>query len=502
MRGVESAHGVQLLSNGAATRDNGGQSEGLGEHRGRRPGSAVSPWADDHWRTFDMTHYDFLVIGGGSGGIAAARRAARHGARTAVVEGGRLGGTCVHAGCVPKKLTWHAASIAEEIADAKSYGFDVDARGFDLQRLKKARDAYVERLAGHYQRNLTQDGVDIISGWASILDARTVQVDGQRLQADHLLIATGSQPSVPAVPGAERGITSDGFFALEQLPRHATVVGAGYIGVELAGIFRALGVPTTVILRHELPLTHFDDMVSSAVAVHWSAAGIELVTRCEVIACEPGAGPGASILIARDGRRIDVPDLLVWATGRVARTSGLGLEALGVALDPFGHVVVDQWQNTSVGGVYAVGDVTGKFALTPVAIAAGRRLADRLFGGQPEARLHYENIPTVVFGHPPVGVVGLREDEARAAYGDAVKCYTSRFTALYHGVTERKPKTTIKLVTVLPEERVVGLHVVGMGADELLQGFAVAIRMGATKADFDRTVAIHPTAAEEIVTLR
>ncbi len=447
-----------------------------------------------------MADYDFLVIGGGSGGIAAARRASRHGARAAVVEGGRLGGTCVHVGCVPKKLTWHAASLAEELTDAGDYGFDLELRGFDLKKLKSARDTYIERLAGHYRRNLSQDGVDILNGWARLLDAQTVEVDGRRLEAKHLLVATGGQPFVPPIPGAEIGITSDGFFALEQLPRHVTVVGAGYIGVELAGIFHALGVPTRVVLRHELPLTHFDALVSSAVAEVWQSAGIEILPRCQVVACETGQ---PSFLILHDGRRIEVPDLLVWATGRAARTRGFGLEAIGVALDELGHVIVDEWQNTSVEGVYAVGDVTGKFALTPVAIAAGRRLADRLFGGKPDARLDYENIPTVVFGHPPVGVVGLTEAEARARYGEgAIKCYTSRFTALYHGVTARKPRTTIKLVTLLPDERVIGLHVVSMGADELLQGFAVAIRMGATKADFDRTVAIHPTAAEEIVTLR
>jgi len=451
-----------------------------------------------------MTEYDFLVVGGGSGGIAAARRARRYGARTAVIEGGRLGGTCVHAGCVPKKLTWHAASLAEELADASGYGFDVALRGFDLQKLRVARDAYIERLAGHYLRNLTQDGVELVNGWGNILDARTVEVDGRRLETKHLLIATGSTPSVPDVPGCELGVTSDAFFALERLPQHATVVGGGYIGTELAGIFRALGVPTRVVLRHQNPLTHFDATLSEALAELWRASGIELEPWCNVVSCEPGgASGGRATLVLKDGRRIEVPDLLLWATGRVGRTRGIGLDVLGVALDELGHVVVDQWQCTNVPGVYAVGDVTGQFALTPVAIAAGRRLADRLFGGQPEARLEYENIPTVVFAHPPIGSVGLSEAQARATFGDeAIKVYTSRFTALYHGVTERKPRTTIKLVTVLPNERVVGLHVIGMGADELLQGFAVAIRMGATKADFDRTVAIHPTAAEEVVTLK
>jgi glutathione reductase (NADPH) len=448
-----------------------------------------------------MAAYDFLVIGGGSGGLAAARRAARLGARVAVVEGGQLGGTCVHAGCVPKKLTWHAASLAEELADAADYGFDVALGGFDLGKFKAARSAYIERLTAIYERNLAQDGAELLRGWASLVDAHTIEVEGQRLEARHILLATGSRPHVPAIAGAELGITSDGFFALDRLPRHATLVGGGYITVELAGIFRALGVPTRVILRGGAPLTHFDPLVSAAVLEQWLASGIEVVTSFLVEACTPD--PQGLNLVATDGRRVEAPGLLLWATGRSPSTQGLGLERAGVALDDYGHVLVDAWQNTNVPGVYAIGDVTGVFTLTPVAIAAGRKLAERLFGSDPDARLDYENIPTVVFGHPPIGVVGLTEPEARARYGDAaVKCYTARFTALYHGLTQRKPKTHIKLVTLLPDERVLGLHVVGMGADELLQGFAVAIRMGATKADFDRTVAIHPTAAEEIVTLR
>jgi glutathione reductase (NADPH) len=278
-------------------------------------------------------------------------------------------------------------------------------------------------------------------------------------------------------------------------------VGGSYVAVELVGIFCALGVKTRVVLRHDRPLRHFDTMLSEATCDLWKGRGTEVLTNAEVTSCEAAAD--GAILNTEDGRRIEVPDLLLWATGRTPNSRGIGLEALGVTLDQEDNVVVDPWQQTSVPNLFAIGDVTGKLGLTPVAIAAGRRLADRLFGGQTTARLDYENIPTVVFGHPPIGAVGLTEAEARARYGEAaVRCYTSRFTALYFGVTDRKPKSYVKLVTVLPDERVVGLHVVGQGADELLQGFAVAIRMGATKADFDHTVAIHPTAAEEVVTLR
>jgi glutathione reductase (NADPH) len=448
-----------------------------------------------------MTAYDFLVIGGGSGGIAAARRAARHGAKVAVVEAAKLGGTCVHVGCVPKKLTWHAASIAEELIDARDYGFDVDVKGFDLRKLKKARSTYIERLTAIYERNLTSDGATLIEGWARFTGPRSIEVGGVPLEAEHILVATGSRPHRPLVPGADLGLTSDGFFELEELPPHVTLVGGGYIGCELAGMFHALSVPTRVVVRGAGPLLYMDPMLGNALAEHWSTSGVELVTLFNPAALTKT--DDSLVLQATDGRRLECPGALLWATGREPRTEGLGLEGLGVELDALGHVCVDAWQNTSAPGIYAIGDVTGRFALTPVAIAAGRRLADRLFGGDAEARLEYEYIPSVVFSHPPIGVVGLSEPAARAELGDEnVKCYAARFTALYHGLTERKPRTYVKLVVVGAEERVVGLHVFGMGADELLQGFAVAIRMGATKRDFDRTVAIHPTAAEEIVTLR
>ncbi len=448
-----------------------------------------------------MHAYDLIVIGGGSGGLAAARRAARHGAKALVIEGNKLGGTCVHVGCVPKKLTWHAASLAEELADAKDYGFDVDIKGLDLAKLKKARLTYIDYLAGIYAKNLASDGVELVSGWARLSSSSSVQVEGRALHARHILIATGSRPHRPLLPGAELGIDSDRFFELEQVPRHVTLVGGGYIGCELAGLFHAFGASTRVVIRGSRLLSHFDPLLGSALADHWATSGLELVTQFEPTALVRDSD--GLRLTSADGREIACPGLLLWATGREPRTADLGLKELGVECDALGHVLVDAYQTTSVPGLYALGDVTGRFALTPVAIAAGRRLADRLFGGEPEARLDYENIPTVVFSHPPIGVVGLSEADARAQFGDdAVKCYSSRFTALYHGVTQRRPRTYIKLVVVGAEERVVGLHVFGMGADELLQGFAVAIRMGATKRDFDRTVAIHPTAAEEIVTLR
>jgi glutathione reductase (NADPH) len=447
-----------------------------------------------------MRELDFIVIGGGSGGLAAARRAARHGARALVIEAGALGGTCVNVGCVPKKLSWHAAVLAEIFHDAEDYGFEPSAPAFDLGRLRRARDAYVSRLRGIYANNLERDGAERVEGWATLLDANTVAVGDERYRAPHVLIATGGRPHVPEVPGAELGITSDGFFELERLPERPIVVGAGYVAVELGAIFQALGSNTTLVARgHEL-LRYFDPMLQTGLAEELTQAGATLAFGAEVARVERTAD-GVRLHVA-DGRSFD-GDCLLWGTGRVPHTQQLGLEAAGVLVDPEGYVLVDEFQNTNVPGVYAVGDVIGgDRQLTPVAIAAGRKLADRIFGGQPQARVDYNDVPTVVFTHPPIGTVGLSETAARERYGDAVRVYTSQFTSLYHGVTRRKTRSRMKLVVVGPEERVVGIHTLGLGSDELIQGFAVALKLGATKADLDRTLAIHPTAAEELVTMR
>ncbi|HVR20390.1 MAG TPA: glutathione-disulfide reductase [Polyangiaceae bacterium] len=446
-----------------------------------------------------MQELDFLVIGGGSGGLAAARRAAQHGARTALVEGGALGGTCVNVGCVPKKLSWHAAGIAELLHDAGDWGFDLEVRGFDWGRFRRARDAYVERLRGIYAKNLAGDGVERVDGWARFVDARTVDVGGRRLTAPHVLVATGGRPRVLDVPGVELGITSDGFFELERLPKRVVIVGGGYVAVELGGVFLAFGSEVTFAERGPELLRRFDPMLGGSLGEEMTKAGATILKGFEVERVERVGDD--LVLAARDGRTAR-GDLLLWAVGRVPATRGFGLEELGVVLDAHGHVEVDTFQNTSVPGVYAIGDVTGLAELTPVAIAAGRHLADRLFGGKPDARLDYDDIPSVVFSHPPIGIVGLSEPDARKRFGNAVKVYETRFTSLYHGVTRRKTATRMKLVVTGPEERVVGIHVIGLGADELIQGFAVALKIGATKADLDRTVAIHPTAAEELVTLR
>lgn len=447
-----------------------------------------------------MEEFDFIVIGGGSGGLAAARRASRHGARTLLVEAGRIGGTCVNQGCVPKKISFYAAGIAEALADAADYGFDVEVRSFDFGRLKQARARYLERLRGIYLSNLEADGVIRKEGFATLADERTIDVAGERYRARYLLIATGGRPHVPEIPGKELGITSDDFFELDTLPRRITVVGGGYIALELAGIFRALGSEVAIVVRGDGLLHGFDPMIGSALAEELGRAGAAL--HLGFVPERVTRESGGVRLTAVDGRAVEADELL-FATGRRPSSAGIGLERLGVQLGNDGHVVVDEYQRTSVDTILALGDVAGGAPLlTPVAIAAGRKLADRLFGGQPDARLDHRDTPTVIFSHPPVGTVGLSEPMARAEYGDAVRVYTRRFTALYHGVTQRKTFTWMKLVVVGPEERVVGIHSVGLGSDELIQGFAVALRMGATKADLDRTIAIHPTAAEELVTLR
>lgn len=434
--------------------------------------------------------------------MASARRAAKHGAKAAIIESGRLGGTCVNVGCVPKKVMWNAASIAEMIADAPAYGFDAELKGLDWAALKRKRDAYVERLNGIYRRNLEMDEVLEIQGHGRFVEPRVVEVDGERYRAEHVLIATGGRPRVPPIEGAELGITSDGFFELETRPERVAVVGSGYIAVELSGVFQSLGSDVTMLTRNEFPLRTFDSMLREELADHLVELGVAIDAVGNLEKLER-TDEGKIRVFTRDGRRMSGFDCLLWATGRDPNVENLGLDAAGVATGENGAIVVDEFQNTNVPGLYALGDVTGKWELTPVAIAAGRKLSDRLFGKDPEAKLDYENIPTVVFSHPPIGTVGLTEDQAMERWGaDGVKCYSARFVNLYYAMGTKKPRTAVKVVCAGAQEKVVGVHVIGLGADEMIQGFAVAVRMGATKKDLDRTVAVHPTAAEELVTLK
>jgi glutathione reductase (NADPH) len=444
--------------------------------------------------------FDLIVIGGGSGGLACAQRAAEYGAKAAVIESHRLGGTCVNVGCVPKKVMWNAASVALSLADAGDYGFGVTVGGNDWPLLKRKRDAYVLRLNGIYERNLESKGVKYVRGAARFLDKSTVDVNGERLTARHIVIATGGKAIVPGLPGAQLGITSDGFFELEQRPKRVAIVGSGYVACELAGAFHELGSEVELFIRKEHLLMSFDAMLGKSLMREMREQGISIYPQ--VVPAAVREDSGLKTFTAADGRSFPGFDCLLWAVGRVSNVAGLELGKAGVAVDDGDYVITDAFQNTNVPGVYSIGDVTGRAALTPVAIAAGRRLSDRLFGGKTDRHLDYNMIPTVIFTHPPIGTVGASEAEARAQYGDAVKVYVADFTPMYHALTTRKTHTDMKLVCIGPEQKIIGCHIIGTGADEMLQGFAVAIRMGATKRDFDDTVAIHPTSAEELVTMR
>jgi glutathione reductase (NADPH) len=444
--------------------------------------------------------YDLIVIGGGSGGLAHAQRAAEYGAKAAVVEGQPLGGTCVNVGCVPKKIMWYTAHQAHQFEHAAGYGFDIAVNGHSWAALKRGRDSYVARLNGIYANNLDKRGVAHIEGWAKIVDQHTVQVGDTEYSAERLVIATGGRPLLPDIPGAELGITSDDFFELPERPERVLVAGSGYIAVELAGVFAGLGSDTQLVIRKDRVLRSFDDMLSDELMAAMQKDGIALSNSVIPASVEKTAD--GLLLHADDGRQFGPVDCILWAIGRGPNTDGLGLEAAGVKTDKEGFVPTDKLQATNVDNIFALGDVTGREALTPVAIAAGRRLADRLYGGMDGRHLDYQYIATVIFSHPPIGTVGLTEAEARKQYGDDIKIYTSGFTPMFYALGEKKQRSVMKLVTAGADEKIVGCHVIGDGADEMMQGFAVAVRMGATKKDFDDTVAIHPTSAEEFVTMR
>lgn len=451
-------------------------------------------------------HFDYIAIGGGSGGIASANRAAKLGKKAAVIEAKYIGGTCVNVGCVPKKAMWYAGQISDALKYANDYGFSQylseGKSSFDWSTLVTNREAYIERIHAAYQRGFDANKVTVINGFAKFVDKNTVEVNGELITADHITIATGGRPTIPTIEGAEYGIDSDGFFALTTQPKSVAIVGAGYIAVELAGVFYALGSETHLVVRKEKPLRGFDNMLSDTLVEQMAKHGPTLHNHSTPQRIEK-LNDGRLVVHLSNGKTIGPVDTLVWAIGREPATDNINIAATGITLDKRGFIPTDKFQNTEVDGIYAVGDNTGRAQLTPVAVAAGRRLCERLFNNKPNEHLDYSGIATVVFSHPVIGTVGLTEDEAIAEYcKDNIKVYNSQFTALYQAITEdyRDP-TRMKLICAGPEEKVVGLHSIGFGSDELLQGFAVAMKMGATKADFDNTVAIHPTSAEEFVTL-
>ena len=440
-----------------------------------------------------VKEYDYIVIGGGSGGIASANRAAMHGAKVILFEGKEVGGTCVNVGCVPKKVMWYGAQVAETLHRyAGEYGFDVTINKFDFATLKANRQAYIDRIHGSYERGFDSNGVERVYEYARFVDPHTVEVAGERYTAPHILIATGGHALYPNIPGSEYGITSDGFFELDEVPKRTAVIGAGYIAVEVAGVLNALGSDTHLFVRKDRPLRTFDKDIVDVLVDEMAKSGPTLHTHAN--ATEVVKNADDSLTISFDNGETITVDCLIWAIGRAANTSGFGLEKTGVKLTEKVTIYSDEFENTSVPGIYALGDVTGKLDLTPVAVKAGRQLSERLFNNKADAKLDYTDVATVVFSHPVIGSVGLTEEKAIAKYGEEnIKVYKSSFTPMYTALGDNRQPSTMKLVTLGEDEKIIGLHGIGYGVDEMIQGFSVAIKMGATKADFDNTVAIHPT---------
>ena len=440
--------------------------------------------------------YDLYIIGAGSGGVRAARIAAGHGAKVAIAEHDRVGGTCVIRGCIPKKLMAYAGHYSGDFEDAAGFGWTVEAR-FDWPTLIANKDREIDRLNGLYIKGLDAAGADLHQARARLLDPHTVELDdGRRFLAEHILIATGGRPVLPAFPGAEHVISSDEVFHLPEQPKRVAIAGGGYIALEFAGIFSGLGSQVTVMHRGPELLRGFDRDIRATIAEEMDARGVRLRFNVEV----------ASIEKRQDGLHVSFKqgggltvDLVLFAIGRRPNTHGLGLERAGIALGPAGAVPVDAWSRSSAPHIYAVGDVTDRVALTPVAIREGHAFADTVFGRKPWA-VDYETIPTAVFSNPPIGTIGLTEEEARAR--GAVHIYRSRFRPLRHTLSGRTERTMMKLVVDAAGGRVLGVHMVGEDAPEIIQALAVAVKMGATKADFDAAMALHPTAGEEFLTMR
>ena len=450
----------------------------------------------------NVREYDIIAIGGGSGGSATMNRAAMHGAKAAVIEGNIIGGTCVNVGCVPKKVMWYGAQVSETLKNyAADYGYTIGETSFDFKTLRKNREAYIERSRQAFSNNFNRNGVDYIEGYARFVDKNTVEVNGEHIRAKHIVIATGSYAFIPNVPGSELGGTSDDVFAWEELPESVSIIGAGYIAVELAGVLHALGVKTDLFVRKGGPLRGFDQGIVEVLVEEMKKNGQPLHTHKVPQKLEKL--DNGDIQIHFEDGTTHTSQKVIWAVGRKANVHQLNLEAAGVELTERGFIQVDEYQNTTTSGIYALGDVSGEKELTPVAIKAGRTLAERLFNGKTDAKMDYELIPTVVFSHPAIGSIGLTQEQAEAKYGvENIKVYQSTFAGMYSAITVHRQMTKLKLITLGEEEKVIGLHGIGGGIDEMIQGFAVAVKMGATKADFDATVAIHPTASEEFVTMR
>jgi glutathione reductase (NADPH) len=446
-----------------------------------------------------MPRYDFdlLTIGAGSGGVASSRRAGGYGARVAICEELRVGGTCVLRGCVPKKLLVYGAQFADAFADAEGFGWTVPPAGFDWPKLIAAKDKEIGRLSQIYINMLKNSGVEIIDGHATLADPHTVEVAGRSYTTENILIATGSWPETPKIPGIEHVISSNEALDLEVLPRHIVIVGGGYIAVEFAGIFDGLGSEVVELIRRPELLHGFDDDVRVALGEEMRRRGVDIRGRTQVARIDKAAG--GYIVTTAAGDKIET-ELVMYATGRRPNTKRMGLTEVGVRINEAGAVVVDEWQRSSVPNIYAIGDVTDRINLTPVAIAEGRAIAETLFNDNP-TKMDHADVPSAVFSQPPIGAVGLTEERARREYGE-VDVYMARFKPMKNTLSGREERTLMKLVVDARSDRVLGCHMLGPDAPEIIQGLAVAVKCGATKRQFDQTVGIHPSAAEEFVTMR
>ena len=445
-----------------------------------------------------MSKYDLVVIGGGSGGVRAARIAAGHGAKVAICEEFRYGGTCVIRGCVPKKMMVYAAQYHEEFEDSASYGWDVTTNNFNWKTLIDNKDKEIDRLNGIYENLLSNAGVELLYGTASLVDANTVTVGEKEINADKILIASGGTPFMPAISGIEHAISSNEVFHLEEQPKSAIVVGGGYIAVEFAGIFNGIGTQTHLVYRGEQILRGFDEDIRNHLAQEMQKKGVKLQLNSDIKSIELTA-QGQRLVTFNDGSTLTV-DCVLYATGRVPNTQDLNLDKAGVALGKKGQISVDENSKTNIDSIYAVGDVTDRIALTPVATMEGHAFADTVFGNKPRIADH-DNVPSAVFSQPPIGSVGLSEQQARDKFTN-VDTYSSEFRILKHSITPNTERTLMKLIVDADSDKVVGAHMIGHDAAEIMQGIAIAIKAGATKADFDSTVGIHPSSAEEFCTMR
>lgn len=448
-----------------------------------------------------MKQYDLVILGGGSGGIATANRASEYGAKVAVIEGNQLGGTCVNIGCVPKKVTWYASKVNDAINKyGPGYGFEANNVKFDYKKFLEARDGYVSRSRASYNSRFETNGIDVIQGFGRFISDNEIKVNNQIIKADNFMIATGARPYLPDIKGIELVDTSDTFFDWKELPKSVVIVGAGYIGVELAGVLNGLGVETSLYEYFDRPLVGFDHMLSDAILESMKETNLTFVAN---MSFDEFRKNGTDIECLREGKVIAKAEKIIVATGRKVNSDKIGLENTSIKTDEKGAILVDDNHKTTASNIYAVGDVINKVNLTPVAIRAGRQVAEYLYNDAESGAIDYTNIPSVVFAHPAIGTIGMSEEEAIKNYGkNKIKVYHSKFFSMYTSAASKREACYFKVITLGDEEKVIGLHGTGEGVDEMIQGFGVAIKMGATKKELDSVVAIHPTGAEEFVTMR